>query len=74
MEGVREFMLAYRGRELFGLAFLALFAIVDFLMAIDLDWLAYVVLAAGVILAARRAINLLAAPFEKRSTSVRRPG
>jgi hypothetical protein len=52
----------------------SLFAIVDFLMGIDLDWLAYVVIAAGVIVAVRVAINLLAAPFEKRSTSARWPG
>ena len=74
MKGVSDFMWVHGYRALFWLAFVALFAIVDFLKAINLDWLAYVVLVAGVIAAARVVVNLLAAPFEKRSTSARRPG
>jgi len=64
-------MRAQGWRALFWLAFSAVMAIVDFLRAIDLDWLAYVVLAAGIIVAARMLINLLAAPFEKHSRSMR---
>jgi hypothetical protein len=71
---MRGFMWAYGWRVLLCLCFYVVFAICDFLRAINLEWLAYVVLAAGFIVAARVVINMLAAPFEKRSTPARRPG
>jgi hypothetical protein len=61
------------GRTVVWLAFCAVLAIADFLRRIGLGWLAYVAVAAGIVLAARMLIDRLAAPFEKRSTPARGP-